>query len=62
MLPMGYVVAFSVAVFLSGVVFLVLLGLRAYRQVKALGAKVSAASARIADASAALETVAPRER
>ncbi len=59
---MGYVVAFALAVFLGGLLFLGLLSVRAFRQVKALGRTVADASARIAEANATLETLKPRER
>jgi hypothetical protein len=59
---MAYVVGFAVAVFLMGVVFIAALSVRAYRQVKAFGIRVAEASERIAEATTALETVAPRER
>jgi hypothetical protein len=57
-----YVVVFAVSVVVSSLLLLGLLTLRAFRQVKALGRTVAAASERIAGASAALEAVAPRER
>lgn len=60
--PVLYVVVFAVSVCLAGLVMLVLLTKRAFGQVKALGHTVAEASARIADASAELETIAPRER
>jgi hypothetical protein len=58
----GYVVFFAVAVFLGGLLFIAALTVRAYKQVRALGRTVADASERIAAATAALETVAPRER
>ncbi len=57
-----YVVVFSVTVVAAGLVLLVLLTKRAFGQVKALGHTVAEASAKIAEASAGLEGVAPRER
>lgn len=57
-----YVVVFAASVFVGSLVLLILLAVRAVREVKALGRSVAAASERIADASAALETIAPRER
>ena len=59
---MVYVVLFAVAVFLGGLVVLALLARRVFRQVKSLGGTVGTASVRIAEATAALETIAPRER
>jgi hypothetical protein len=56
------VVVFAVLVFLGGLVVLAMLGVRLFRQVKALGSTVGAAAERVGEASAALETIAPRER
>ena len=57
-----YVALFAVSVFVAGLLWLALLTLRAFRQVKQLGRTVADASTRIADATTALESVAPRDR
>ena len=57
---MLYVSVFAVSVFVASLLLLALLTRRAFRQVKALGRTVADASARIADATTAIETVAPR--
>ena len=59
---MVYVVVFAVSVFLSGLLLLALLGLRAFRQVKALGRTVGEASEKIAEATTTLDAVALRKR
>jgi hypothetical protein len=51
----GYVWTFGLSVFLGGLLFLGLLTVRTYRQVKTLGRTVREAAERI-------ETSAPRER
>jgi UPF0716 family protein affecting phage T7 exclusion len=56
------VVVFAVLSFLAGLVVLGLLGWKVFGRVRSLGRTVGAASTRIADASAELETIAPRER
>jgi cytochrome c-type biogenesis protein CcmH/NrfG len=58
----GYVVAFAVAVFLGGLLLLALLAVGVYRRVRSLGRTVGTAATRVADASAELETIAPRDR
>jgi hypothetical protein len=57
-----YVVVFAVLVFLGGLLVLGLMGVRLWRSVRSLGRTVGAAAERVADASATLETIAPRER
>jgi hypothetical protein len=57
-----YVWVFAVSVVTGSLVLLGLLTVRAFRQVKALGRTVADASAKIAAASAELETIAPQER
>lgn len=59
---MLYVVVFAASVFVGSLLLLILLAVRAVRQIKALSRTVADASARVADAAAALETIAPRER
>jgi hypothetical protein len=57
-----YVVVFAVLVFLGGLVVLGMMGVRLWRSVRSLGRTVAAAGAQVAEASAALETIAPRDR
>jgi hypothetical protein len=57
-----YVVVFAVLAFLGGLLLLALLAVRLFRRVKSLGRTVSAAATRVSDASAELETIAPRDR
>lgn len=59
---MLYVVVFAVSVSLAGLLWLALLTWRAFKQVKALGRSVAAASERIAAAGAEIERIAPRGR
>jgi hypothetical protein len=56
------VVVLAVLAFVAGLAVLALLAVRLFRQVRSLGRTVSNASTRVGDASAALETIAPRER
>jgi hypothetical protein len=49
-------------VFLAGLGVLGMLGWKVFGRVRSLGRTVGTASTRIADASAELETIAPRER
>ena len=59
---MVYVWVFAGSVFVAGLLLTALLLLRAFRQVKLLGRTVADASTRIADATAAIEALAPAER
>jgi hypothetical protein len=56
------VVVLAVLAFAGGLVVLALLGVRLFRQVKSLGRTVGNAATQVGDASATLETIAPRER
>ena len=54
--PVVVVVVLAVLAFLGGLVALAMLGVRLFRQVKRLGGVVADASARVAEASASLDS------
>jgi hypothetical protein len=56
------VVVLAVLAFVAGLAVLALLAVRLFRQVRSLGRTVGEAGTRVADASAAIETIAARER
>ena len=59
---MAYVVVFGVLVFLTCFAVIGVLLWKTFKRVKSLGRAVAAASERIAEASAALEEIAPANR
>ena len=59
---MVYVVVFAVSVVVASLLWLGLLAVRAFRQVKALGRTVADASARIGEAGMEIERIVPKER
>lgn len=59
---MVYLVVFAVVVFLACFTVVALLAWRTFKQVKTLGRAVADASARIAEAGAALEEIRPVNR
>lgn len=59
---MVYVVVFAVVVFVTCFAVIAVLMWKTFQRVKSLGRAVAAASERIAEASAALEQIAPANR
>jgi len=57
-----YVVVFAVVVFVTSFAIVGVLAWRTFQRVKSLGRAVATASERIADASAAIEQLAPANR
>jgi hypothetical protein len=62
MRAVAVVVVFGIVSFLAGLGVLAMLGVRLFRQVRALGRVVGAQGERIADAAAEMGTIAPPER